>query len=236
MFSAIAERYDLLNTLLSFGIDRRWRAQAARSTTEHTPERVLDVATGTGELAIAIKRRAPGARVVGVDFAEAMLEVARRKARRRGLEVCFCKADGMALPFADDAFDAVTIAYGLRNFADRLIGLREFYRVLAPGGRLVILEFPPPPAGVFGILFRCYFLHVLPRVGAWLSGSGGAYSYLPASVLEFPRPLDLAGMLQRAGFARVRYKLQTFGVSALHVADKPKAAAPGAKRQQGVKA
>lgn len=221
MFASIARRYDLLNRVLSFGLDRRWRQEATRAAFVGGAARVLDVATGTADLALAMKRYRPEAEVVGVDFVEEMLVLGRRKAQQQGLTVRLEQGDGLALPFADATFDAVTIAYGLRNFADVGRGLREFYRVLRPGGRLVVLEFPPPPPGLFGRLFRVYFLRVLPRIGGLVSGRGSAYSYLPDSVLRFPPPPELARALEDAGFAGVRYRLQTFGVSALHTGDKP---------------
>ena len=220
MFSAIARRYDLLNTVLSFGFDKGWRKDAVRAAFAGGATRVLDVATGTADLALALKKYQPGAEVIGVDFVEAMLEVGRRKAREQGLGVRLEQGDGLALPYPDASFDALTIAYGLRNFADLDKGLREFYRVLRPGGRLVVLEFPPPPKGVFGTLFRFYFLQVLPRLGGLISGRRSAYAYLPDSVLKFPPPAALATQLERAGFREVRYRLQTFGVSALHTGEK----------------
>ncbi len=220
MFSAIAYRYDLLNRLLSLGIDRLWREQATTVAFEAGARRVLDVATGTADLALTLKRRQPGAEVVGLDFVTAMLDIGKSKAKRLGLDIRLEQGDGLNLPYEDASFDAVTIAYGLRNFADYQQGLREFYRVLKPGGRLVILEFPPPPQGVFGQLFRFYFLNVVPFIGGLLSGKRSAYTYLPGSVLKFPEPLELAHMLRAVGFDKVRYKLQTLGVSALHLGEK----------------
>jgi demethylmenaquinone methyltransferase/2-methoxy-6-polyprenyl-1,4-benzoquinol methylase len=219
MFDAIAPRYDLLNAVLSLGVDRGWRRQAVRAALAKAPGRVLDVATGTADLALALKTARPAAEVVGVDFAEAMLRVGRAKAARRGLPVELLAGDGTALPYPDGTFDALTIAYGLRNFADVDAGLREFRRVLRPGGRLVVLEFPPPPRGPFGRLFRLYFTRVLPWIGARISGHAGAYRYLPASVMAFPTPERLARQILEAGFDDVVWTPQTGGVSALHVAD-----------------
>lgn len=221
MFGSIAPRYDLLNTLLSAGLDRCWRDEATEAAFAGGARRVLDVATGTADLALNHKRRFPNAEVVGVDFSLPMLERGRRKAIERGLDITLEPGDGLDLPYNEASFDALTIAYGLRNFADIGRGLAEFYRVLKPGGRVVVLEFPPPPEGGLGRVYRLYFLKVLPVLGGFLSGQRGAYSYLPASVLEFPDPETLARLLQRAGFRRVRYRLQTFGISALHVGEKP---------------
>ena len=217
MFSEIAPTYDLLNSALSLGLDARWRREAARAAVAHEPASVLDVATGTGKLAFAIKRARPSTRVTGVDFSQEMLAEARRAAEREGLDVRFGEADGTALPFPDASFDAVTIAYGLRNFEDAAAGLREFRRVLGPGGKLVVLEFPPPPGGVVGAAFRLYFERLLPLVGGLVSGRRGAYAYLPRSVNAFLGPEQLAQRMSEAGFSEVRYRMQTLGVSALHV-------------------
>jgi demethylmenaquinone methyltransferase/2-methoxy-6-polyprenyl-1,4-benzoquinol methylase len=221
MFENIAGRYDLLNRLLSAGNDQRWRREATHVALSGGATRVLDVATGTADLAIMIKREAPHVQVTGIDFAEPMLQLGRQKARVQGLDIVLEQGDGLNLPYADASFDTVMIAYGLRNFADYRRGLQEFHRVLRPGGRVVILEFPPPPEGPFGQLFRLYFLRVLPFIGGLVSGKRSAYGYLPQSVLEFPQPALLARMMQEAGFTRVKYRLQTFGISALHVGEKP---------------
>ncbi|GLV48097.1 demethylmenaquinone methyltransferase [Thermus sp. LT1-2-5] len=220
MFSEIAPRYDLLNRLLSLGADVRWRRRAVALALEKSPRRILDLATGTGDLALLLKAKAPVAEVVGVDFAPPMLEIARKKAQARGLEVRFLEADALALPFPEGAFDAITVAFGFRNFADYGKALAELHRVLAPGGRLVLLEFPPPPTGAFGLVYRVYFQRVLPFLGGVISGNFGAYRYLPESVEAFPPPEALKGLMERAGFS-VRYELLTFGVAAIHVGDKP---------------
>jgi demethylmenaquinone methyltransferase/2-methoxy-6-polyprenyl-1,4-benzoquinol methylase len=221
MFGEIAPRYDLLNSLLSGGVDQRWRRLAVRLAVEKAPRRVLDVATGTGDVALLLKRARPAAEVVGGDFTPQMLELARAKAERAGVDVRFVEADALALPFADGRFDAITVAFGFRNFADYEQGLAEFYRVLAPGGRAVILEFPPPPKGLLGRAYRFYFNGVLPWIGGVISGRPEAYRYLPSSVERFPEPERLAVMMRAAGFSEVRWRLLTGGIAAVHVGDKP---------------
>ncbi|MFC4424722.1 bifunctional demethylmenaquinone methyltransferase/2-methoxy-6-polyprenyl-1,4-benzoquinol methylase UbiE [Deinococcus navajonensis] len=219
MFASIAPRYDLLNRVLSLGVDRSWRREAAREALALNPARLLDVATGTGDFALELKTRAPQAEVVGSDFVPEMLQIARAKARSRHLDLTLEEGDALNLPYPDASFDTVTCSFGFRNFADYGRGLAEFWRVLRPGGRLVILEFPPPASGLFGHLFRFYFRQVLPRIGALVSGNGGAYTYLPESVLAFPAPERLAGLMRATGF-RTRYRLLTFGIAAIHVGDK----------------
>nr|WP_027881873.1 bifunctional demethylmenaquinone methyltransferase/2-methoxy-6-polyprenyl-1,4-benzoquinol methylase UbiE [Meiothermus rufus] len=219
MFSEIALRYDLLNRLLSAGVDRSWRVAAVKAALEQNPRRILDLATGTGDMALLLKRLAPQAEVVGADFAPPMLELARQKAQKLGLEIPFVEADALNLPFPDRHFEAITIAFGFRNFADYTQALAELYRVMAPGGRLCILEFPPPPQGGLGALYRFYFTRVLPWVGGLVSGNPAAYRYLPASVECFPTPPTLAGMMNQAGF-QTRYRLFTGGIAALHIGQK----------------
>ena len=220
MFGAIAGRYDLLNNILSFGIDGMWRRELVALAKKDKPAVILDVATGTADLAIALKKALPEASVVGVDFAPEMLEHGRSKVAKKNLDVTLEQGDGQNLAFKDNSFDLVTIAYGIRNFSDRQRGLDEFYRVLKPGGKLMVLEFPPPPKGLFGRLFRLYFLGITPYIAGFVAGRKEAYAYLGESVLNFYEPDVFAAMLQRSGFDKVRYKLQTFGVSALHVAEK----------------
>lgn len=220
MFSRIAGRYDLLNSLLSLGRDRSWRREAAQVALAGDARELLDAATGTGELALELGRQRPEARVIGLDFSEPMLDHARRKAARQGARVEWLHGDATQLPFEDASFDTVTIAYGLRNLPDPQSGLRELARVVRPGGRLVVLEFPPPQHGLVGRLFRFYFVNILPRVGGVVSGSSEAYSYLPASVLSFPGPDRIAALMQEAGLRQVRYRLQTAGISAIFVGEK----------------
>lgn len=221
MFTNIAGRYDLLNNVLSFGIDKVWRQEVVRLLVKEQPKHILDVATGTADLAISLKQALPDANVTGVDFVEAMLEYGREKVFKRSLDLPLLQGDGQNLAFEDNSFDAVTIAYGIRNFSDRQQGLDEFFRVLKPGGKLIVLEFPPPQKNLFGQLFRAYFLGITPYIAGLISGQRNAYKYLGESVLNFPTPDVFSSMLQASGFVNIRYKLQTFGVSAIHVGDKP---------------
>ncbi|WP_291431083.1 ubiquinone/menaquinone biosynthesis methyltransferase, partial [Deinococcus sp.] len=215
----IAPRYDLLNRVLSLGVDKAWRRAAAQEALALNPARVLDVATGTADFALELKTRAPGAEVVGSDFVPQMLAIGREKAAARHIDIRLEEGDALNLPYPDGSFDSITCAFGFRNFADYERGLAEFWRVLAPGGRAVILEFPPPRPGLLGSVFRVYFQHVLPRIGGLISGNAGAYTYLPESVLAFPEPERLAGLMRATGL-RTRYRLLTFGIAAIHVGDK----------------
>jgi len=219
MFARIAGRYDLLNHLLSGNTDRRWRRQVAkRLGAALAPDaRVLDIACGTGDLALAVLEAAPGARVVGVDFCRPMLELAARKAGRVGRRVPFVEGDALRLPFADEAFDGVTIGFGLRNLASVEEGLREIRRVLVPGGAAAILEFSRPVVPGFRALFQFYFSRLLPAVGGLLSGSRSAYEYLPDSVRNFPDQERLAALMREAGFEQVSFENLTGGIAALHV-------------------
>jgi demethylmenaquinone methyltransferase/2-methoxy-6-polyprenyl-1,4-benzoquinol methylase len=223
MFAGIARRYDLLNHLLSANIDRRWRRLVADKLRPalvagtHT----LDVACGTGDLALTLSE-AGQARVTGLDFCRPMLEVASRKARERQRKIPFIEADALRLPFAPETFDVVTIAFGLRNLASVEGGLRELLRVLRPGGRIAILEFSRPVVPGFRALFQFYFSHVLPRIGGLVSGSRGAYEYLPDSVSRFPDQKRLAELMREVGFAEVSYQNLTGGIAALHLGTRPR--------------
>jgi len=219
MFNRIARRYDLLNHLLSFGADLRWRRAAACAVTEVAPRRVLDVATGTGDMALVLKRLLPQAEVVGLDFSPEMLRLAEKKAKKHHLDLKLVLGDALDLPFKDGEFDVVSVAFGFRNFADYERALSEFHRVLAPKGRLVILEFPPPPRHLFGRAAQFYYHRVLPALGGMLSGDPEAYRYLPKTVERFLAPERLSELMQRAGFAP-RVRLLTGGLVGLFVGDK----------------
>ena len=224
MFDAIAGRYDFLNHFLSAGIDRRWRRQAVRSLELTGSESVLDLCTGTADLAIALRAGRPGAaRVVGVDFSAAMLAVGQDKLRRQGLadRIRVVRADATRIPLPDVSIDAVTVAFGIRNVDDTAAACREMVRVLVPGGRLAILEFAVPTSRLFRSVYMWYFRHVLPRLGRLISRHDMAYEYLPASVGAFASPADFAAVLRRAGFVEVTARPLTFGSVVLYNARKP---------------
>jgi demethylmenaquinone methyltransferase/2-methoxy-6-polyprenyl-1,4-benzoquinol methylase len=215
MFDRIAPTYDLLNHLLSGNVDARWRRQAARTLALTGRERVLDACCGTGDLAVAMLEGGAG-EVVGTDFAPAMVDLAREKA---GDRIDFQVADTTKLPFADASFDVATIGFGVRNLEDMDGGFREIRRVLAPGGRFLVLEFSRPPNPVFRAIYHTYFMIVLPMIGNLVSGgSDNAYTYLPRSVMAFPGPDALAARLKDAGFSRVDVTTLTMGVACIHVA------------------
>jgi demethylmenaquinone methyltransferase / 2-methoxy-6-polyprenyl-1,4-benzoquinol methylase len=223
MFDAIASRYDFLNHLLSVGIDRRWRRRAIRSLALSGRERVLDLCTGTADLAIAARVARPPARtVVGVDFAGAMLEVGRKKLASRRLtnSVTLVRGDATRVPLADRSVDAVTIAFGIRNVEDTAAACAEIHRVLAPGGRIAILEFAIPTALVVRQLYLWYFNHVLPRIGRLVSSHNAAYAYLPESVRAFATPAELVNILGHAGFRHLNASPLTFGIVFLYTGTK----------------
>jgi|SoiMetStandDraft_2_1073263.scaffolds.fasta_scaffold04202_2 demethylmenaquinone methyltransferase / 2-methoxy-6-polyprenyl-1,4-benzoquinol methylase len=212
MFDRIAPVYDLMNRLMTAGLDGRWRRRAAAQVV-WPGDRVLDACCGTGDLALEAERR--GGRVVGLDFSERMLERARRKSGT----IEWVQGDALALPFPDSEFDAATVGFGVRNLEDLEGGLRELHRVLRPGGRVAVLEITRP-RGLLRPFFRLWFDVLVPFAGKVLPG-GQAYTYLPASVRRFPGPEDLSALLERAGFAEVRYDLLGGGSVALHVGARP---------------
>ena len=224
MFDAIAHRYDRLNHLLSMGLDRRWRRLAVAALDLPDGARVLDVCTGTADLAMtASQHRPPPRSVLGVDFAGAMLALGREKLRSAGMSrvVRLTRGDACRLPCRSGTADAVTVGFGIRNVAAPAQAVQEMYRVLRPGGRLAMLEFGEPRAPVLRTIYLWYFRRVLPRVGRLLSKHSEAYAYLPASVSAFLGPPALAAVLRESGFSDVRVDRLTFGVVYLFVGRKP---------------
>jgi demethylmenaquinone methyltransferase/2-methoxy-6-polyprenyl-1,4-benzoquinol methylase len=212
MFDRIAPVYDVMNRVMTAGLDVRWRRLAAESAVRRG-DRVLDAACGTGDLAVADLKAGAG-RVTGLDFSEGMLQRARRKAAALELTVEWVQGDMLALPFADETFDAATVGFGVRNVEDLELGLRELRRVLRPGGRIAILEITQP-RGALRPFYSLWFDRVVPLLGKVLPG-GEAYTYLPESVKRFPTAERLADMLREAGFAEVRFRLMAGSIVALH--------------------
>lgn len=215
MFAAIASRYDLANHLLSGGLDFLWRRRAAQIVRAWAPPRLLDLATGSGDLALALAAACPRTHIIGADFCEPML----REAQKKGV-ASLVVADGMRLPFSSGTFDAVTIAFGLRNMESWPGGISEMRRVLAPGGHLLVLDFsvPPPP---LRWLYRPYLRHVLPRVAGLLTGDRDAYEYLGASIEAFPHGDAMCRLLQDAGLTEARAEPLTGGIVSLYTAARP---------------
>ena len=224
MFDRIAGLYDRMNTVMTAGLHHQWRRRAVDLAAVSPGDRALDVATGTGDLAFELASRVgPGGEVVGSDFSEKMLELARGKAARRtetglGARVRFERGNALALPYADAEFDAATVGFGARNFSDLDRGLREMVRVVRPGGRIVILEITTPRRRPLSTFFRLWFDRAVPALGR-IAGDAQAYSYLPNSVLRFPGPEELAAQMASFGMRRVRYVLTAGGIIALHVGE-----------------
>jgi demethylmenaquinone methyltransferase/2-methoxy-6-polyprenyl-1,4-benzoquinol methylase len=218
MFSAIAGRYDVLNHVLSGGVDFYWWGRMARASGAAPGKRFLDVAAGTGDSSVALAKR--GAEVVSTDFTHAMLRLGPSKFARKGLAEriwASSDADAQHLPFRGASFDGITICYGIRNVEQRSLAYAEFLRVLKPGGQLTILEFSQPVFPGLRTIYDWYSRRVLPRIGAWISGDASAYTYLPASIRAFPDQKALAGELETAGFRQVTWRNLTGGIVALHV-------------------
>lgn len=222
MFNAISPKYDALNRILSAGIDQSWRRKTLREIRATGALNLLDVATGTADLALALAKGIPGSRVVGVDISAGMLEVGRSKVRARDLEgrVRLDLGDGEQLPYEESSFGAVTVAFGVRNFENLEQGLRDMRRVLEPGGSLAVLEFSQPTAWPLRGLYLFYFKNILPRIGRLVSKDASAYTYLPNSVQAFPYGEAFAAKLREAGFKSVRVRPLTFGIASLYLAIK----------------
>lgn len=223
MFDRIAPKYDLLNHTLSVGIDKLWRRRVVRLVRRHKPQRILDMATGTGDLAIALARGIDEARVVACDPSQGMLDVARRKVAARGLdgriELQTASAEELGA-LATGSFDVVTVAFGVRNFDNMEAGLGELLRVLRPGGMVVVLEFSNPTLPLVAGLYRWYSHKILPRVGGMISKDRSAYEYLPASVDEFPTPEHFIELLHKIGYREGRSRSLSLGIARIHTAIK----------------
>lgn len=220
MFSAIAPTYDLLNRLLSFGIDGRWRRELARAVPPGAG-RVLDLACGTGDVTLAVARARPACRLFAADFTYAMLRSARPKLARGGADASFQCASAEALPYRDACFDAVTMAFGIRNVVRRDVALSELRRVLRPGGVALLLDFSVPPNPLVKAAYGLYFHRLLPLLGGLVSGSFEAYRYLPRSVEGFPRREVFARMMEEQGLTRVTRRDLTLGVATLYRGERP---------------
>lgn len=221
MFDNISAKYDFLNHTLSLGIDRGWRRKLLRLASQTKPKTILDVATGTGDLAIALADLKPD-RIIGVDISEGMLSYGHKKVEKKGLKglITLQKGDSESLDFADNTFDAVTVAFGVRNFEHLEAGLAEMLRVTKPGGKIYILEFSQPEGFPFAQLYKFYFKNILPLIGRWVSKDSRAYSYLPDSVEAFPYGEAFADILKRIGYKNIKLHPLTFGVATIYEAEK----------------
>ena len=222
MFDRIAPTYDKLNHMLSLGIDRRWRRSAVDALGKFNPQQILDIATGTGDFALLLAKRIKPQHITGADISEGMMAVGREKVLKEGLQdtISFQWEDCTNLSFPDGSFDAVTSAYGVRNFHDLDAGLREMQRVLRSGGHLLIVELTSPPRFPMKQLFWVYAHVVMPLLGRLISHDDSAYTYLPASMEAFPQPEQMEGILRKAGFNRIEWKRFTFGISTMYLAEK----------------
>ena len=218
MFTSIAPRYDFLNRLLSVGQDKYWRQRAIDLLDPMGNERILDVATGTGDVVIEVAKRNLSVKIFGIDFSQRMLDLGRIKIARNGYNqaVSLQIGSGECLPFADESFDGVICAFGIRNFADVQLGLREFFRVLKPGGRVVVLEFSIPQNQFLKTAYEWYFNLILPKIGNIISGHSNAYSYLHESVANFPSQKKFIKWIEKIGFKKVSFSELTFGIVSIH--------------------
>jgi demethylmenaquinone methyltransferase / 2-methoxy-6-polyprenyl-1,4-benzoquinol methylase len=223
MFDNISNRYDLLNRFLSFGIDKGWRRKAIKAVALENPSKILDVATGTADLAIAIAKELPNSKITGVDISQGMLDKGVIKIKNLDLDdkIQLFQADSENLPFDQASFDAVTVAYGVRNFENLDKGLAEMNRILEPGGKIMILEFSNP-TGFFRPFFQIYFKYILPMIGKWVSKDPKAYKYLFESVQDFPSGKNFLDLMSKAGFVDNMQQEFTFGVCSMYTGIKSK--------------
>lgn len=222
MFDRISPKYDVLNHLLSINIDKVWRKKTAKAVARTHPKRILDLATGTADLAILLAKHNPQAHIVGMDISEKMLEIGKRKVDKKNLihQIELRTGDAASLPFEDNTFDAVTVAFGVRNFENLDKGLSEIHRVLKPMGQVFILEFSMPDKFPIKQVYKLYFKHILPKIGKWVSKDSYAYSYLPASVEKFPNRWDFLRTLSLHGLREGSIRLFGHGIAILYSAPK----------------
>lgn len=218
MFDSIAPAYDFMNSAMSMGLHRRWLRRAIKEVASSSPADILDVATGTADVAIALARRLPDASITGIDLSEGMLSVGRRKVEKAGLgsRIALRQADCLSLPFADDSFDAVTVAYGVRNFEHLLEGYREMARVLRPGGRIAVIELSTPRSAIVKPFYKFYTKRVIPAAGRIVSKDVRAYSYLPESIAAVAQGEDMTALMAQAGFSDTRFRRLTLGVCTIY--------------------
>lgn len=224
MFDSIAPAYDFMNRAMTFGIDKLWRAKAVGMIRRADPRRILDIATGTGDLAIRLARKLKAASITGVDLSEGMIEIGRKKAADAGLDdrIDLFTADCLALPMEDDTYDCVTVAYGVRNFEHLLQGYREMLRVLRPGGMVCVIELSTPTSSIIKPLYDFYTRRIIPAAGRIVSKDTRAYSYLPESIAAVPQGDDMLAIMREAGFADTRHRPLTFGACTIYTARKPR--------------
>ena len=222
MFDRISPKYDALNHLLSFNIDKVWRQKTAKAVAKSQPKTILDLATGTADLAIALAKQNPQAHIIGMDISEKMLEIGKEKVAKKGLanQIELSLGNAASMPFEDDSFDAVTVAFGVRNFENMEKGLSEISRVLKPSGQAVILEFSMPKRFPVKQLYSFYFKRILPKIGQNFSKDPTAYIYLPQSVQRFPKPEAFLHLLSKKGLRNGTKKPLTFGIATLYQAEK----------------
>lgn len=221
MFDSISERYDFLNHMLSMNIDKGWRKKVVKIATAEGPKQILDVATGTADLAIALTKAQPE-KITGIDISNGMLEVGRKKIKEKGLTeiITLQQADSENLPFEDNTFDIVSVAFGVRNFENLEKGMSEIRRVLKPGGKALVLEFSQPTGFPFKQVYKFYFKNILPTLGKAISKDASAYTYLPESVNAFPYGQKFVDVLQKVGFKQNKFQPVTFGVATIYEAVK----------------
>lgn len=223
MFDNIAPAYDFMNRAMTLGIDRSWRRKVVKAATDTSPRSILDVATGTGDLAIQLARAAGGASVTGIDLSEGMLAVGRRKVAEAGLDrrVTLIQGDCLALPFPDGAFDTVTVAFGVRNFEHLDRGYAEMARVLRPGGKLIVLELSVPTSPLVRPFYRLYTRGIIPMLGRMVSSDSRAYTYLPESIAAMPQGEKMLSLMREARLSSPSLRRLTFGVATIYTATKP---------------